>query len=255
MSELSSSLRDRNRALLLQAHCGCAEREEEALEILVRENSGLVRSIARRFVGRGTDEEDLFQIGMIGMVKAIRSFDSARGTAFSTYAVPLIVGEIRKHLRDDGLVRVGRGYKKLGAELLRLRSRILQEEGREPGITELSAALGVSAEEAAQALDASMPISSFSDPIAGSDGEDGGTLGGRIPDESSAEELLRLEDQIALGQAIARLPPLHRKIVLLRYYRGCTQQETATRLGLNQVKISREEKKLLASLRKELIGE
>jgi RNA polymerase sporulation-specific sigma factor len=192
---------------------------------------------------------------MIGMVKAIRSFDSARGTAFSTYAVPLIVGEIRKHLRDDGLVRVGRGYKKLGAELLRLRSRILQEEGREPGITELSAALGVSAEEAAQALDASMPISSFSDPIAGSDGEDGGTLGGRIPDESSAEELLRLEDQIALGQAIARLPPLHRKIVLLRYYRGYTQQETATRLGLNQVKISREEKKLLASLRKELIGE
>jgi len=250
-----SDQHERNRALLSEIHCGCAEREEAALDALVRENSGLVRSIAHRFTGRGTEEEDLVQIGMIGMIKAIRSFDLARGTAFSTYAVPLIVGEIRRHLRDDGLIRVGRGYKKLGAELLRLRSRILQEEGREPGISELAAIAGISAEEAAEALDASMPISSLSDPISGSDGEDGGTLGARIPDEESTEELLRTEDKITLGQAIGKLSPMHRKIVLLRYYRGLTQQETAMRLGLNQVKISREEKKIIEELRKELMGD
>lgn len=254
MREMSAQ-HERNRALLSEIHCGCTEREDAALDALVRENSGLVRTVAHRFAGRGTEEEDLVQIGMIGMIKAIRSFDLERGTAFSTYAVPLIIGEIRRHLRDDGLIRVGRGYKKLGAELLRLRSRILQDEGREPGISELSAIAGVSLEEAAEALDASMPISSLSDPLSGAEGEDGGTLGTRLPDEESAEALLRTDDRIALGQAIGRLSELHRKIVILRYYRGHTQQETAVHLGLNQVKISREEKKILAFLRKELIGD
>lgn len=254
MSEQSYSL-ERNRALLSEAQSDITSVADAALERLVEENSGLVRMLARRFVGRGTDEEDLFQIGMIGMVKAVRSFDLSRGTAFSTYAVPLIVGEIRRHLRDDGLIRVGRGYKKLGAMLLRERNRIVQIEGREPGIVELATLCGVSPEEAAEALDASMPISSFSDPVIGGEAEDNLTLESRLPDEESAEELLRLEDKIALGQAIGRLTELHRKIVLLRYYRGYTQQETAVQLGLNQVKISREEKKIIIQLRKELVGE
>ena len=241
---------ERNRELLSLVREGDAEVSARALEELVEENSGLVRTVARRFVGRGTDEEDLLQIGMIGMVKAIRSFDLSRGTAFSTYAVPLIVGEIRRHLRDDGLIRVGRGYKRLGAILLRERGRILQEEGRDAGVVELAALCGVTPEEAAEALDASMPISSFSDAVSGD--EEGMTLESRIPDEESAEDLLRLEDKIALGQAISRLSEEHRKIILLRYYRGCTQQETAARLGLNQVKISREEKKIIIQLRKEL---
>ena len=245
---------ERNRDLLCEVHSASPERADAALETLVLENSGLVRKIAHRFVGRGTEEEDLVQIGMIGMVKAIRSFDLSRGTAFSTYAVPLIVGEIRRHLRDDGLIRVGRGYKKLGAALLKERSRILTEEGREAGISELAALCDVTPEEAAEALDASMPVSSFSDPITGGESEDVLTLESRLPDEESAEELLRTEDRVALGQAIARLSELHRRIVLLRYYRGYTQQETADRLGLNQVKISREEKKLLQELRRELTG-
>lgn len=241
---------ERNRELLALVNEGDEESSAHAIELLVEENSGLVRTVARRFVGRGTEEEDLIQIGMIGMVKAIRSFDLSRGTAFSTYAVPLIVGEIRRHLRDDGLIRVGRGYKRLGAMLLKERSRILQEEGRDAGIAELASFCGVTPEEAAEALDASMPISSFSDASPGD--EEGMTLESRLPDEESAEELLRMEDKIALGQAIARLSEDHRKIVLLRYYRGYTQQETAARLGLNQVKISREEKKIIVQLRKEL---
>lgn len=254
MSEASYSP-ERNRELLREAQSAVQAEADDALERLVEENSGLVRKIARRFVGRGTDEEDLVQIGMIGMVKAIRSFDLERGTAFSTYAVPLIVGEIRRHLRDDGLIRVGRGYKKLGAMLLRERNRILTEEGREPGISELAMLCDATPEEAAEALDASMPVSSFSDPLAGGEAEENLTLESRLPDEESAEALLKLEDKIALGQAIRRLSELHRKIVLLRYYRGCTQQETAVRLGLNQVKISREEKKIIIQLRKELVGE
>ena len=246
---------ERNRELLRAVHGEDREAADAAMETLVSENSGLVRKIAHRFTGRGTEEEDLVQIGMIGMVKAIRSFDLGRGTAFSTYAVPLIVGEIRRHIRDDGLIRVGRGYKKLGAMLLRERSRILTEEGREAGITELAALCSVTPEEAAEAIDAAMPVSSFSDPVTGGESEEALTLESRIPDEDSAEELLKTEDRIALGQAIGRLSDLHRKIVLLRYYRGHTQQETADRLGLNQVKISREEKKLLAALRRELVGE
>ena len=241
---------ERNRELLALVSEGDEESSARALELLVEENSGLVRTVARRFIGRGTEEEDLIQIGMIGMVKAIRSFDLSRGTAFSTYAVPLIVGEIRRHLRDDGLIRVGRGYKRLGAILLKERNRILQEEGRDAGIAELASFCGVTPEEAAEALDASMPISSFSDASPGD--EDGMTLESRIPDEESAEELLRMEDKIALGQAISRLSEDHRKIILLRYYRGYTQQETAVRLGLNQVKISREEKKIIIHLRREL---
>ena len=247
---------ERNRLLLRAVQSEDLACADAALEALVVENGGLVRQIAHRFVGRGIEEEDLIQIGTIGMIKAVRSFDLERGTAFSTYAVPLIVGEIRRHLRDDGLIRVGRGYKRLGALLLRERERILHEEGRDAGISELAALCGVSDAEAAEALDASMPISLLSEPISGSDGaEEQLTLESRIPDTDSADELLRTEDRIALGQAIAHLSELHRKIVLLRYYRGYTQEETAMHLGLNQVKVSREEKKIMQQLRRELIGE
>ena len=255
MRELPYST-ERNRELLLEVQSASEERADAALEALVVENGGLVRQIAHRFVGRGIEEEDLVQIGTIGMIKAVRSFDLERGTAFSTYAVPLIVGEIRRHLRDDGLIRVGRGYKRLGAALLRERERILYEEGRDAGISELAARCGVTEAEAAEALDASMPVSLLSEPIAGGDGaEDQLTLESRIPDVDSADELLRTEDRIALGQAIAHLSEMHRRIILLRYYRGYTQEETAMHLGLNQVKISREEKKIMEQLRKELVGE
>ena len=240
-----TSLYERNTELLERVRMG----DLDAEAILVEENLGLVRTVARRFLERGTEYEDLVQIGTIGMIKAIRSFSLERGTAFSTYAVPLIVGEIRRHLRDDGLVKVSRIYKRQGVSLMHEKNRILSEEGREAGIAELAAACGISVEEAAISLDAISPVTSLSEFVYG---EDSVTYEGVIADEESLFESERICDRIALAQCIDKLPPLWRKIVLMRYYRDMTQQQTATALGLTQVKVSREEKKILAELRRAL---
>ncbi len=232
-----------NSALLDLAQSGDEAAESELVEL----NSGLVRSIALRFCGRGTELEDLIQIGTIGLIKAVRSFDAERGCAFSTYAVPMIMGEIRRTLRDDGLIKVSRQQKKLGADLLGARTRIMNEEGREPKITELAAACGVSPEEAAMALDSISPISSLSESCG--DGE-GMTLESRLPDPEN--EIERVRDRVALSQAISKLPEIKQKIILLRYFRNFTQQQTAAELGLSQVKVSREEKKIVEFLRDEL---
>ena len=234
-----------NKALILLAQAG----DERAMEKLVVDNTPLVRSIAYKFRDRGTEFEDLVQIGIIGMIKSIRSFEAERGCAFSTYAVPLIVGEIRRHLRDDGLVRVSRSCKRTGISLMREKNRIMSEEGREASISELAANVGVSQEEAAVAIDAVMPITSLSDNVYG---EDSQTYDAIIPDRDSANELEAMTDRIAIGQAINRMPEPWRKIVLLRYYRNMTQQQVADILGLSQVKISREEKKIMQFLREEL---
>lgn len=248
-SENIDEIRDeryiRNRELILRAQNG----EESATETLIVENVALVKSIALKFRDRGTEFEDLMQIGTIGMIKAIRSFDTSRGTAFSTYAVPLIVGEIRRHLRDDGLIRVSRGYKRTGMILMREKNRIMSEEGRDAGIGELAAAAGISVEDAAVAIDAVSPVASLSDNVYG---EDSRTLDSVIPDRESADELENLNDRISLSQAISKMPPDWRKIVLLRYYRDMTQQQVANLMGLSQVKISREEKKIMSFLRNEM---
>lgn len=234
-----------NLALIKRAQAG----DEAAMERLVIDNTPLVRSIAYKFRDRGTELEDLIQIGIIGMIKSIRSFEIERGCAFSTYAVPLIVGEIRRHLRDDGLVRVSRSCKRVGISLMREKNRIMTEEGREASISELAANVGVSQEEAAVAIDAVMPITSLSDNVYG---EDSQTYDSIIPDRDSANELEAMTDRIAIGQAIGKMPEAWRKIVLLRYYRNMTQQQVADVLGLSQVKISREEKKIMQFLRQEL---
>ncbi len=240
-----TSIYERNTELIERLQGGDAQAET----LLVEENIGLVRTVARRFLDRGTEFEDLVQIGTIGMIKAIRSFSLERGTAFSTYAVPLIVGEIRRHLRDDGLVKVSRIYKRQGISLMHEKNRILTEEGREAGIAELAACCGVSVEEAAISLDAISPVTSLSDYVYG---EDTVTYEGVIADEESENESERICDRIAISQCINRLPPLWRQIILLRYYRNMTQQQTASALGLTQVKVSREEKKILAAMREEL---
>ncbi len=235
----------RNRELITKAQSG----DEQATEILVVENTALVKSIALKFRDRGTEFEDLMQIGTIGMIKAIRSFDMERGTAFSTYAVPLIVGEIRRHLRDDGLIRVSRSYKRTGIIIMREKNRIMTEEGREAGISELAELAGVSVEEAAIAIDAVSPVSSLSDNVYG---EDSKTLDSVLPDRETQDEFENLNDRIALTQAINKMPPDWRKIVLLRYYRDMTQQQVAGLMGLSQVKVSREEKKIMTFLRGEM---
>lgn len=233
-----------NAYLLKRAAEGDAEAEAELLEL----NMGLVRSIALRFRGRGIETEDLIQIGTIGLIKAVRSFDESRGCVFSTYAVPMVMGEIRRTLRDDGLIKVSRTQKRLGAELLGARTRIMNEEGRDPGITELAAVCGVSVEEAAMALDATSPVSSLSETVG--EGE-GMTLESRLPDPDN--EIERVRDRVALSQAIAKLPEMWQKILLMRYFRNMTQQQTANELGLSQVKVSREEKKIVEFLRAELV--
>ena len=243
--EIKDERFQRNRELIIRAQDG----DETASETLIIENTALVKSIALKFRDRGTELEDLMQIGMMGMLKAINSFQIERGTAFSTYAVPLIVGEIRRHLRDDGLIRVSRGYKRTGIAIMREKNRIMTEEGRDAGIAELAEFAGVSVEEAAVALDAVSPVSSLSDNVYG---EDSKTLDSVIPDRESADELENLTDRLSLGQAIRKMPIEWKKIVLLRYYRDMTQQEVAQMLGLSQVKVSREEKKIMSFLRQEL---
>ena len=239
------SLQERNLLLLERVQAGDATAEED----LIRENLGLVRKIAMRFLDRGTEYEDLVQIGTIGMLKAIRSFSLERGTAFSTYAVPLIIGEIRRHLRDSGPIKVSRIYKRQGLALMHEKNRIQASEGRDAGIVELAERCGVSVEEAVISLDALSPIVSLSDHVYG---EEGVTLEGVIPDEESERESERICDRISLSQSIHRMPPLWRQIVILRYYQNKTQQQVADLLSLTQVKVSREEKKILAFLREEL---
>lgn len=229
------------------------EDESEAMrasERLLELNRGLVRSIAVRFKDRGVELEDLMQIGTIGLLKAIRSFDLERGTCFSTYAVPMIFGEIRRTLRDEGPIKVGRYYKKLGIELMRARNTVIAEQGREPHVSELAEAVGVSIEEAAMALDAMAPITSLSDFVCGD--EDGRVLEDTIADVDSLDANERFFDRLALREAILKMPEQWQKILALRYFRSKTQQQVADMLGLSQVKVSREEKKIVAFLQKEL---
>ena len=238
---------EQNLLLIERARNGSPLEEEEATTELIRRNAGLIRTIALRFCDRGVDFEDLLQIGTIGMIKAIRSFDLSRGTCFSTYAVPLIFGEIRRFLRDDGSVKVSRTQKRLGAILVAEREKMMRETEGEVKISALAERVGVSASEAAAALDAVSPVRSLSEVVWGE--EDGPTLENTLADENETEREL---DRIALAAAIDKLPELRKKIILLRYFRDYSQEKTARVLGLTQVKVSREEKKILTFLRGEL---
>lgn len=224
------------------------EGDENATEELIRRNYALAASIAKRFCGRGVDYEDLIQLALIGMLKAIRSFDTERGTAFSTYAVPLIMGEIRKFLRDDGLIKVNRQLRRNGAILMRSREEFMETEGREPHIEELMEITGLSRDEIAVALDSCRPVASLSEQI----GDDPSlTIENTVEDTECSIE--RVFDRIALSDALERLPDDWRKIIILRYFKDYSQQQTADALGLSQVKVSREEKKIIAHLRKSII--
>ena len=232
-----------NLALILASQSGDAR----ATDRLVRQNGGLVNHIALRFLGRGQELEDLIQIGNMGLLKAIRTFDPARECAFSTYAVPLIFGEIRRFLRDDGPIKVSRSQKRLGAALAAEQEKCIAEGMTDVRLATLAERCGVSVEEAAAALDAIAPVSSLSDVLYND--EDSPTLESTLADTGATE---REFDRLALSMAIDKLPEVRRKIVLLRYFRDYSQSETAAALGLTQVKVSREEKKILAFLRTEL---
>ena len=222
--------------------------DEAATEELIRRNYPLAASLARRFAGRGVELEDLTQIALIGMLKAIRTFDTSRGTAFSTYAVPLIIGEIRKFLRDDGLIKVSRVNKRNCAILSRMREEFANTHGREPHMEELAELSGLTPEEVTQALDAGRPVASLSEPLS-ADGQL--TVENTVVDASASID--RVFDRLALSEALKTLPEQWRKIILLRYFRDLSQQQTADILGLSQVKVSREEKKIIAELRRQIV--
>ncbi len=222
--------------------------DTEAQEKLIKLNYPLAVSLARRFTGRGCELEDLIQLALFGMLKAIKSFDPERGCAFSTYAVPLIIGEIRKFLRDDGLIKVSRENKRNAATILRLREEFSSDHGREPHIDELCELSGFDRETVIIALDCSKPVASMSEPLTD---EGGFTVENTLGDNGSTIE--RAFDKIALSDALAKLPEEWRKIIILRYFKDMSQQQTADMLGLSQVKVSREEKKIIAELRKSIV--
>ena len=222
------------------------EGDAEAVERLAELNAPLVYSIAGRFTGRGADISDLVESGTIGLVKAMRTFDFSHGCVFSTYAVPLIFGEIRRFLRDDGIIKVSREEKRLSALLCAERERRLTS-GEDADLSAVAAAVGISVQDAASALFAASPVRSLEE--AAYDDEDSATLGSTICDE---EEEIRQFDRFALRMAIEKLSEPWQKLIILRYFRDMSQTETARILGLTQVKVSREEKKIMDFLRREL---
>jgi len=228
-------------ALLEAAQAG----DNDACERLLIDNSGLIWSVARRYYGRGVDPEDLYQLGCLGFLKAIRGFDTEYGTQFSTYAVPKIAGEIRRFLRDDGAVKVSRGTKERAMSLRLKRQELSQRLGREPTVGELAEATGLEPEEIAAADTAVLTVAS----LQGESGEDGFSLETVLGDEGIEEELV---EKLTLRQAIDALPERERMVILLRFYKNLTQDRVSKVLGVSQVQVSRIERRAVAKLREAL---
>lgn len=228
-------------ALIARSQAG----EEEATETLVRENSGLIWAVARRFMGRGAELDDLYQLGCLGFLKAVEGFDTEYGTQFSTYAVPKISGEIRRFLRDDGAVKVSRSIKEQAATIKSTRNRLAAALGREPTIQEISRQTGFSPEEIALAETATAATES----IQRETGEEGFSLENILTDTESED---RMVEKIALRQAIDALPQREMMVIKLRYFHCLTQQQVARILSVSQVQVSRIEKKAIQTLRERM---
>lgn len=216
--------------------------DRAAGERLITENSGLIWSVARRFLGRGTEADDLYQLGCLGFLKAVEGFDLEFGTQFSTYAVPKIAGEIRRFLRDDGAVKVSRTIKEQATTIRTMRNQLSTALGREPTILEISRQTGFTPEEIALAENATAATESINRQT----GEDGFSLENILTDTESEENLV---EKISLRQAIERLPERERTVIKLRYYHGLTQERVSRVLNVSQVQVSRIEKKAIETLR------
>lgn len=220
--------------------------DETATQLLVEQNSGLIWSITRRFIGRGVESDDLYQLGCLGFIKAVKGFDLSYGTQFSTYAVPKISGEIRRFMRDDGVVKVSRGIKEQAAQIKSVQTRLTNILGREPTVTEISEHTGISIEDIAVAEGAVLTVESIYQPM----GDDSFSLENVLSETESEESFL---EKMALRQAISGLPERERKVIKLRYFHGLTQARVAKIIGVSQVQISRIEKRAIMLLR-ELIN-
>ena len=227
---------------LLQA---AREGDDQACEQVLVENNSLIWSVVRRYYGRGVEPDDLYQLGCLGFLKAVRGFDPEYGTQFSTYAVPKIAGEIRRFLRDDGPVKVSRGVKERGSSIRLARDRLSARLGREPSLSELAQETGLTPEEIAAAETASEPVVSLQTET----GDSGLTLEGMLTAGGEEEGLV---ERLALRAAMAQLPQREQQVLLLRYYRGMTQVQTARIIGVSQVQVSRLERRALEQLRKDM---
>ena len=223
---------------------------QEAMSKLVKQNSGLVWSIVKRFNSRGYELEDLYQIGSLRLVKAIKRFDTNLEVKLSTYAVPYILGEIKRFIRDDGPIKVSRSMKELGIKIKELQKEYMRKNGKEIKVDEISKILKISKEEIAAALDSFNPIESIYDKAYSGDDE-GISILDKI--SSSINESNNVVDKICINQLIENLEDREKQLILLRYYKGQTQSEVAKVLGITQVQVSRIEKKVLNSMRLKLV--
>lgn len=239
--ETGAFLKDNEVKLLIQqAQAG----DKEARDLIVNKNTRLVWSVVQRFLNRGYEADDLFQIGCIGLIKSVDKFDLTYDVKFSTYAVPMIIGEIQRFLRDDGTVKVSRSIKELGNKIRKVKDELTKRLGYEPTIHEIANELDLPPEEIVFASEASRSLTSIHETVYENDG-DPITLIDQISDISEENWF----DKIALGDAIKHLDERERLIVYLRYYKDQTQSEVAERLGISQVQVSRLEKKILEQIK------
>ncbi|WP_460641218.1 RNA polymerase sporulation sigma factor SigF [Lacrimispora brassicae] len=236
---------DETMRLIQMAHEG----DKAARDQLVTDNFGLVWSIVRRFTGRGYEPEDLFQIGSIGLMKAIDKFDLSYEVKFSTYAVPMIMGEIKRFLRDDGMIKVSRSIKEMGLKVKNVREELIFRLGREPTVEEIAGEIGVSKEEVAASIEAGAEVESLYRSVNKND-ENSILLIDKIEEESSAQE--ELLNRMVLRELLTALSDKDREIIIRRYYYNETQSQIAAKLGISQVQVSRLEKKILKQMREKL---
>ena len=230
--------------LITQAHKG----DKSSRDRILIENTALIWSIVKRFSGRGYDSEDLFQIGCIGMLKAIDRFDLGYNVSFSTYAVPLITGEIRRFLRDDGIIKISRTIKENQKLILKEREKHVEKYNEKPTIEQLAKACGLEREDVVLATSALMPVDSIDREI--NQDNENTTVGSFLPDHTDSEKII--VDKILIKQLLESLTKEEEKVIVLRYFKNKTQQEIAEIMGLTQVKVSRLEKKILAKLKKQI---
>ena len=236
---------DHTLALIGRSHQG----DKEARDTLFKENTGLIYSVAKRFLGRGVEMEDLFQIGSIGLLKAVDHFDPSYEVRFSTYAVPMIVGEIKRFLRDDGILKVSRSLKENCGRIYQAKEKLEKELGREPGLGEIAAEVELSLEEVILALESTAEVESLHKTIYQGDGNDI-SLMDRLPEKENGQE--QALDRIFLDEMLQSLDARERQLIGMRYFQNRTQTEIAAELGVSQVQVSRMEKRILKKLKEKI---
>lgn len=241
MNDTSRLTYERTIELILLAKGG----DSDAMEELVRCNMALVRSIVKKFVNRGVEYDDLYQIGSMGLVKAVKNFDPAYNVRFSTYAVPMIAGEIKRYLRDDGMVKVSRSLKELAGRAAAAQGELSSKLGRDPGIQELAEYMGENPEEISMAMDSSRPHISIYEPVYGDEGD--ALVMDKLSGSGDGDD--DALDRILLQQLMSILEPREQKIIMLRYFRDKTQSEIAASMGISQVQVSRLESRIMKKLR------